>query len=179
MINSQENPTRRHLCCIHAPFPHPVDDVYPHPTRTYNHYVYILEQVSEFKAPKSVEPNSPKDQFQWLYTNGLLGIIFSFGLLFTALRSRRARSWLYGTGCLRSFIVDYGVPLMVVVLYIQLLWDFESLYHWTVIKDMGKVPPVYILAAFIPAVMIVGLYLFDHSIASMNKDSSTFYNLFS
>ncbi|CAH1433264.1 unnamed protein product [Lactuca virosa] len=32
--------------------------------------------VSEFKALKSVEPNSPKDQFQWLYTNGLLGIIF-------------------------------------------------------------------------------------------------------
>ncbi|CAH1416992.1 unnamed protein product [Lactuca virosa] len=28
--------------------------------------------VSEFKAPKSDEPNSPKDQFQWLYTNGLL-----------------------------------------------------------------------------------------------------------
>ncbi|CAI9274447.1 unnamed protein product [Lactuca saligna] len=29
--------------------------------------------VSQFKAPKYDEPNSPKDQFQWLYTNGLLG----------------------------------------------------------------------------------------------------------
>ncbi|CAH1433265.1 unnamed protein product [Lactuca virosa] len=107
----------------------------------------------------------------------------------------RARSWLYGTGCLRSFIADYGVPLMVVVwtslsfcvlskvpsgvprrLCIQLLWDSKSLYHWT---DMGKVPPVYILAAFIPAVMIAGLYFFDHSVASTNKESETFYNRFS
>ncbi|CAH1443222.1 unnamed protein product [Lactuca virosa] len=59
--------------------------------------------VSQFKAPKSDEPNSPKDQFQWLYTNGLLGVIFSFGLLYTALRSRRARSWLYGTGSSHEF----------------------------------------------------------------------------
>nr|KAJ0185716.1 hypothetical protein LSAT_V11C900462910 [Lactuca sativa] len=93
--------------------------------------VLLSGLVNEFKAPKSVEPNSPKDQFQWLYTNGLLG-------------------------CLRSFIADYGVPLMVV--------------------DMGKVPPIYILVAFIPTVMIVGLYFFDHSVASMNKESATFYN---
>nr|KAJ0217105.1 hypothetical protein LSAT_V11C300117580 [Lactuca sativa] len=54
--------------------------------------------------------------------------------------------------------VPSGVPRR---LCIQLLWDSESLYHWTVIKDMGKVPPVYILAAFIPAVMIAGIYFFD------------------
>nr|KAJ0192634.1 hypothetical protein LSAT_V11C800421120 [Lactuca sativa] len=57
--------------------------------------------------------------------------------------------------------VPSGVPRR---LCIQLLWDSESLYHWTVIKDMGKVPPVYILAAFIPAVMITGIYFFDLSI---------------
>ncbi|CAI9267469.1 unnamed protein product [Lactuca saligna] len=149
--------------------------------------------VSEFKTPKSDEPNLLKDQFQWLYTNGLLGIIFSFGLLYTALRSRRARSWMYGAGCVRSFIADYGVPLMVVVwtalsfcvpskipsgvprrLLSPLLWDSESLYHWTVIKDMGKVPPVYILAAFIPAVMIAGLYFFDHSVASQLAQQKEF-----
>ncbi|KAL7619108.1 hypothetical protein Lser_V15G01310 [Lactuca serriola] len=149
--------------------------------------------VSEFKTPKSDEPNLLKYQFQWLYTNGLLGIIFSFGLLYTALRSRRARSWLYGTGCVRNFTADYGVPLMVVVwtslsfcvpskipsgvprrLFSPLLWDSESLYHWTVIKDMGKVPPVYILAAFIPAVMIAGLYFFDHSVASQLAQQKEF-----
>nr|KAJ0218587.1 hypothetical protein LSAT_V11C300117680 [Lactuca sativa] len=36
--------------------------------------------------------------------------------------------------------------------------------------DMGRVPPIYILVAFIPTVMIVGLYFFNHSIASMNKE---------
>ena len=54
--------------------------------------------VSEFEIPKAEDPNSEKYQFQWLYANGLLGIIFTFGLLFTALKSRRARSWWYGTG---------------------------------------------------------------------------------
>nr|KAJ0195991.1 hypothetical protein LSAT_V11C700369940 [Lactuca sativa] len=57
--------------------------------------------------------------------------------------------------------VPSGVPRR---LCIQLLWDSESLYHWTVVKDMGKVPPVYNLAAFILAVMIAGIYFFDLSI---------------
>ncbi|XP_076893796.1 boron transporter 4-like [Bidens hawaiensis] len=162
--------------------------------------------VSEFNIPKSEDPNSISYQLQWLYTNGLLAIIFSFGLLYNALKSRDARSWLYGTGWLRSFIADYGVPLMVVVwtalsfcvpnkipsyvprrLYSPLLWDYESLYHWTVIKDMGKVPLVYIMAAFIPGVMVAALYFFDHSVASqlaqqkefnLKKPSAYHYDIF-
>lgn len=54
--------------------------------------------ISEFSVPKSEDRALEKYQFQWLYTNGLLAIIFSSGLLFTARKSRRARSWLYGTG---------------------------------------------------------------------------------
>lgn len=54
--------------------------------------------MSEFNIPKDESANSEKYQFQWLYTNGLLAIIFSFGLLYTALKSRKARSWWYGTG---------------------------------------------------------------------------------
>lgn len=54
--------------------------------------------VSEFEVPDAEDPSLEKYQFQWLYTNGLLGIIFTFGLLYTALKSRTARSWLYGTG---------------------------------------------------------------------------------
>lgn len=57
------------------------------------------------------------------------------------------------TGWVRSFIADYGVPLMVVVwttlsysipgnvpsgvprrLVCPLPWESESLYHWTVVK---------------------------------------------
>lgn len=54
--------------------------------------------VSEFQIPEDQDSNLEKYQFQWLYTNGLLGIIFTFGLLYTALKSRNARSWWYGTG---------------------------------------------------------------------------------
>ncbi|CAL5444042.1 unnamed protein product [Camellia sinensis] len=149
--------------------------------------------VSEFETPKSEDPTLEKYQFQWLYTNGLLGIIFCFGLLYTALRSRRARSWKYATGWLRGFIADYGVPLMVVAwtvlsfsvpskvpsgvprrLFSPLPWESASLHHWTVIKDMAKVPTTYIFAAIIPAVMIAGLYFFDHSVASQMAQQKEF-----
>ncbi|KAI3860539.1 hypothetical protein MKX03_025471 [Papaver bracteatum] len=153
----------------------------------------IKGMVSEFTIPKSENPNEERYQFQWLYTNGLLGLIFTFGLLFTALKSRRARSWRYGTGFLRSFIADYGVPFIVVVwtamsfsipskvpsgvprrLYTPLPWESASLYHWTVIKDMGKVPPAYIFSAIIPAVMVAALYFFDHTVVSQMAQQKEF-----
>ncbi|KAF5939910.1 hypothetical protein HYC85_021077 [Camellia sinensis] len=134
-----------------------------------------------------------KHNFQWLYTNRLLAIIFSFGLLFSALKSRGARTWRYGTGWQRSFIADYGVPCMVLIwslmsfgvptkipsgvprrLFGPLPWESTSLLHWTVIKDMGKVPIVFIFAAFIPAVMIVGLYFFDRCVASQMAQQKEF-----
>ncbi|XVF34406.1 hypothetical protein REPUB_Repub18cG0056300 [Reevesia pubescens] len=149
--------------------------------------------VNEFNIPKGENPKMEKYQFPWLYTNGLLAVIFSFGLLFTALKTRKARSWRYGTGWLRGFLADYGVPLMVLCwtalsytlpgkvnsgvprrLFCPLLWESASLYHWTVIKDMGKVPIVYIFAAFIPALMIAGLYFFDHSVASQLAQQKEF-----
>ncbi|KAK6129716.1 hypothetical protein DH2020_036582 [Rehmannia glutinosa] len=149
--------------------------------------------VSEFHIPKGENATEEQYQFPWLYTNGLLSVIFSFGLLMTALKSRNARSWRYGTGFFRSFIADYGVPLMIVVwtalsysvpgnvptgvprrLIGSLPWESGSLYHWTVIKDMGKIPVGYIFAAFIPAVMIAGLYFFDHSVASQMAQQKEF-----
>ncbi|KAJ8624146.1 hypothetical protein MRB53_032676 [Persea americana] len=149
--------------------------------------------VGEFSVSKGEEPTSPLHQFNWLYTNGLLGVIFSFGLLCTALKSRKARSWRYSTGWLRSFTADYGVPLMVVLwtamsfaipskipsgvprrLFSPLPWEPSSLYHWTVIKDMVRVPPLYILAAFLPALMVAGLYFFDHSVASQLAQQGEF-----
>ncbi|KAL2543872.1 putative boron transporter 6 [Forsythia ovata] len=149
--------------------------------------------VSEFHIPKGENAADEKYQFQWLYTNGLLAVIFSFGVVITSLKSRRARSWRYGTGFFRSFIADYGVPLMVVLwtvlsysvpgkvtsgvprrLFCPLPWEPGSLAHWTVVKDMGKVPAGYIFAAFIPAVMIAGLYFFDHSVASQMAQQKEF-----
>lgn len=149
--------------------------------------------VCEFKLDKNESPSSAEAQFQWLYTNGLLAIIFSFGLLGTALKSRRARSWRYGTGWLRGFIADYGVPLMVVLwtllsyvvpgkvpdgvprrLFSPLPWDPSSLHHWTVVKDMTKVPVAYIFGAIIPALMIASLYFFDHSVAAQMAQQKKF-----
>lgn len=42
------------------------------------------------------------------------------------------------------------------------------------LQDMGKVPGLYIFAAFIPAVMIAGLYFFDHSVASQMAQQKEF-----
>ncbi|GLT80501.1 hypothetical protein SLA2020_519380 [Shorea laevis] len=159
--------------------------------------LFIQEAIkglaSEFSIPKAEDNKLEKFQFPWLYTNGLLAIIFSFGVLFTALKTRDARTWRYGTGWLRGFIADYGVPLMVLLwtalsysvphkvpsgvprrLFSSLPWEPESLYHWTVVKDMGKVPAEYIFAAIVPAVMIAGLYFFDHSVASQMAQQKEF-----
>lgn len=149
--------------------------------------------VSEFNVPHGEDTKSERYQFHWLYVNGILGIIFSFGLLYTSIKSRRARSWMYGIEWNRSFIADYGVPLMVLVwtalsfslpskvpsgvprrLASPFLWDSVSIYHWTVIKDLGRVPTAYIFAAIIPAVMIAGLYFFDHSVASQLAQQKEF-----
>ncbi|XP_027182678.1 boron transporter 4-like [Coffea eugenioides] len=149
--------------------------------------------VSEFTIPKGENPTSEAYQFQWLYANGLLAVIFSIGVMITALKSRRARSWQYGTGWLRGLIADYGVPCIVVLwtalsysvpekvpdgvprrLFSPLFWDPESLHHWTVMKDMARVPVGYIFAAFIPALMIAGLYFFDHSVASQLAQQKEF-----
>ncbi|KAK1378538.1 hypothetical protein POM88_025282 [Heracleum sosnowskyi] len=126
--------------------------------------------------------------------------------LFGMLISRTARSWRYGTGLFRNVVADYGVPLMAIAwtslsyaipakvpsgvprrLYCPLPWDSESLYHWTVIKDMGKVHVEYIFVAIIPAIMVAGLYFFDHSVASqmaqqkefnLKKPSAYHYDIF-
>ncbi|XP_027939770.1 probable boron transporter 7 isoform X1 [Vigna unguiculata] len=160
----------------------------------------------EFETPISEHASAEDHQFQWLYINGLLAVIFSFGILLTAMVSRRARTWRYGTGWMRAIVADYGIPLMVLLwtglsytvpnkvpssvprrLVCPLPWEPASLYHWTVIMDMGKVPVLYIFAAIIPAIMVAGLYFFDHSVASkmsqqkeynLQKPSAYHYDMF-
>ncbi|KAK9665472.1 hypothetical protein RND81_14G114100 [Saponaria officinalis] len=141
----------------------------------------------------------------WRFANGMFALVLSFGLLLTALGSRKARSWRYGAGWLRSLIADYGVPLMVLVwtgvsyipsqsvphgiprrLFSTNPWSPGAYENWTVIKDMLDVPVMYIIGAFIPATMIAVLYYFDHSVASqlaqqkefnLRKPSSFHYDL--
>ncbi|CAN4113367.1 unnamed protein product [Withania somnifera] len=161
--------------------------------------------VEEFRIPKRDNPHLIEFMPSWRFANGMFALVLSFGLLLTALRSRKARSWRYGAGWLRSLIADYGVPLMVLlwtaVSYIpsesvpkgvprRLVspnpWSPGAYENWTVIKDMLNVPVIYIFGAFVPATMIAVLYYFDHSVASqlaqqkefnLRKPSSFHYDL--
>ncbi|KAG6508767.1 hypothetical protein ZIOFF_034148 [Zingiber officinale] len=97
--------------------------------------------VDEFRVPKRDSPSALEFAPSWRFANGMFALVLSFGLLLTALRSRKARSWRYGAGVLelnvfcslftenmsscftlfepyfsgwlRGLIADYGVPLMV------------------------------------------------------------------
>lgn len=161
--------------------------------------------VEEFRIPKRENLKQAALQPSWRFGNGMFALVLSFGLLLTALRSRKARAWRYGTGWLRGFIADYGVPLMVLVwtaisyipvnnvprgiprrLFSPNPWSAGAYSNWTVIKEMVNVPPLYIVGAFIPATMIAVLYYFDHSVASqlaqqkefnLKKPSSYHYDL--
>ncbi|XP_043806494.1 probable boron transporter 2 isoform X2 [Manihot esculenta] len=161
--------------------------------------------VEEFGMPQRENPNQTALQPSWRFGNGMFALVLSFGLLWTALRSRKARSWRYGTGWLRGFIADYGVPLMVLawtaISYIPVKhvprgiprrlfspnpWSPGAYSNWTVVKEMTDVPVLYIVGAFIPATMIAVLYYFDHSVASqlaqqkefnLKKPSSYHYDL--
>ncbi|XP_015959423.1 boron transporter 1-like [Arachis duranensis] len=149
--------------------------------------------INEFNVPERANPASAEFQPSWRFGNGMFALVLSFGLLLTALRSRKARSWRYGSGWLRSFIADYGVPLMVLlwtaVSYIPAgsvpkgiprrlsspnPWSPGAYENWTVIKDMLDVPIMYIIGAFIPATMIAVLYYFDHSVASQLAQQKEF-----
>ncbi|KAI5683396.1 hypothetical protein M9H77_04624 [Catharanthus roseus] len=151
--------------------------------------------VEEFGVPQSQRENSNQASLlpSWRFGNGMFALVLSFGLLLTALKSRKARSWRYGTGWLRGFIADYGVPLMVLVwtgvsyipvnsvphgiprrLFSPNPWSPGAYANWTVIKEMLDVPPLYIVGAFIPATMIAVLYYFDHSVASQLAQQKEF-----
>ncbi|KAL4362958.1 hypothetical protein GQ457_04G011680 [Hibiscus cannabinus] len=149
--------------------------------------------VEEFGIPQRENPVQTALQPSWRFGNGMFALVLSFGLLLTALRSRKARSWRYGTGWLRGFIADYGVPLMVLVwtavsyipvndvprgiprrLFSPNPWSPGAYSNWTVIKEMVTVPPLYIVGAFIPATMIAVLYYFDHSVASQLAQQKEF-----
>ncbi|XP_025886129.1 boron transporter 1 isoform X2 [Solanum lycopersicum] len=161
--------------------------------------------VYEFRVPERENPNLPEFQPSWRFANGMFALVLSFGLLLTALRSRKARSWRYGSGWLRGFTADYGVPLMVLIwtavsyipgknvptgiprrLFSPNPWSPGAYENWTVIKDMLDVPVLHIIGAFIPATMVAVLYYFDHSVASqlaqqkefnLRKPSSYHYDL--
>ncbi|KAF6157393.1 hypothetical protein GIB67_004331 [Kingdonia uniflora] len=149
--------------------------------------------VDEFRIPQREDPNAAAFSLSWRFGNGMFALVLSFGLLLTALKSRKARSWRYGTGWLRGSIADYGVPLMVLVwtavsyipvnevpkgiprrLFSPNPWSSGAYSNWTVVTEMLNVPLIYIFGAFIPATMIAVLYYFDHSVASQLAQQKEF-----
>lgn len=54
--------------------------------------------MEEFGIPERENTHQVALQPSWRFGNGMFALVLSFGLLFTALRSRKARSWRYGTG---------------------------------------------------------------------------------
>eukprot|EP00250_Pteridium_aquilinum_P033316 c5445_g1_i1 orf=831-2828(+) len=147
----------------------------------------------EFQIPK--RENSTLTQFEpsWRFGNGMFALVLSFGLLLTGLRSRKARSWRYGSGWLRALIADYGVPILVLLwtavsyaptghvptgiprrLFSPNPWSPGATKNWTVITEMLDIPVLYIFLAFIPATMIAVLYYFDHSVASQLAQQKEF-----
>ncbi|KAJ8528902.1 hypothetical protein K7X08_030642 [Anisodus acutangulus] len=149
--------------------------------------------VFEFHVPEREDADLPEFQPSWRFANGMFALVLSFGLLLTALKSRKARSWRYGSGSLRGFIADYGVPLMVLFwtavsyipgknvpsgiprrLFSPNPWSPGAYGNWSVIKDMLQVPVLHIIGAFIPATMVAVLYYFDHSVASQLAQQKEF-----
>lgn len=82
--------------------------------------------VEEFRLPERENPSLTEFQPPWRFANGMFALVLSFGLLLTALRSRKARSWKYGSGkflkpqrshvklvshsvLCRSFTLSYGL----------------------------------------------------------------------
>ncbi|KAK9161802.1 hypothetical protein Syun_008143 [Stephania yunnanensis] len=148
--------------------------------------------IDEFRVPRRENLRLIEFLPSWRFANGMFALVLSFGLLLTALRSRKARSWRYGSGWLRGLVADYGVPLMVLVwtavsyiptssgtvphgiprrLFSPNPWSPGAYENWT---DMLKVPILYIFGAFIPATMIAVLYYFDHSVASQLAQQKEF-----
>ncbi|XP_071716204.1 boron transporter 1-like [Rutidosis leptorrhynchoides] len=149
--------------------------------------------VDEFRIPERANLKSIEFIASWRFANGMFALVLSFGLLLTGLKSRKARSWRYGSGWIRSLIADYGVPLMVLVwtavsyapsrsvpqgiprrLFSPDPWSPGAYENWTVIKDMLDVPILFIFGAFVPATMIAVLYYFDHSVASQLAQQKEF-----
>ncbi|KAD6120265.1 hypothetical protein R6Q59_026285 [Mikania micrantha] len=149
--------------------------------------------VDEFRIPQRANARLVEFIPSWRFANGMFALVLSFGLLLTGLKSRKARSWRYGSGWIRSLIADYGVPLMVLVwtavsyapassipkgiprrLFSPNPWSPGAYDNWTVIKDMLNVPILFIFGAFVPATMIAVLYYFDHSVASQLAQQKEF-----
>lgn len=54
--------------------------------------------MEEFGTPKRGNDSPTALLPSWRFGNGMFALVLSFGLLLTAVSSRKARSWRYGAG---------------------------------------------------------------------------------
>ena len=114
--------------------------------------------------------------------NGLFSLVLAVALLAAARASRGARSWRALRGWARALIADYGCPLAFVAcagLSYALrgvpgaprrvaapdIWASDPPFAPAAAR-MAGVPPAYIAAALLPAVVIAVLFYFDHNVSS-------------
>lgn len=75
--------------------------------------IIVQGLIDEFRIPERQDPKSIAFIPSWRFSNGMFALVLSFGLLLTALRSRKARSWRYGSGKCLSFDQDLHRGLLV------------------------------------------------------------------
>ena len=76
--------------------------------------------MDEFGIPKRGNPKSVEFIPSWRFANGMFALVLSFGLLLTALISRKARSWRYGSGkCLSSNQKVHRGVLLTLATFVQ------------------------------------------------------------
>jgi len=71
---------------------------------------------------------------------------------------------------LSTYLVIFGHHIFNACL---LLTKTELCVNWK-LQDLMSVPPMYIFAAIVPALMVTGLYFFDHSVASQMAQQKEF-----
>ncbi|KAI8472029.1 MAG: putative boron transporter [Monoraphidium minutum] len=123
-------------------------------------------------------------------TNGLWALLLASGLLLTAAASRRARRWRFLRGWARGALADYGCPLAFVAwtalsfalrgvpgaprrVQTPNTWQLPA-DSFLVTTRMGLVPPEFIAAALVPALVIAVLFFFDHNVSSQMAQQKEF-----
>lgn len=132
-------------------------------------------------AAAALEASDPAAAALARMVNGLWALVLAAGLLATAVASRRARRWRFLRGWARALVADYGCPLAFVAwtaisfavrgvpgaprrVATPNTWEMPP--TWGVAGRMGEVPPVFVGAALVPALVIAVLFFFDHNVGA-------------
>eukprot|EP00892_Ulva_mutabilis_P000726 jgi/Ulvmu1/10654/UM066_0035.1 len=125
--------------------------------------------------------------------NGLWATILALGTVWTSMMIVQARSWRFFNGGLRSFLADYGVPLLVVAwsgvsfllqdatpsgiprrLSMPNTWAADATRNWDAVSRMTDVTGGQIGYAAIPGLIIALLFYFDHNVSAQLAQQKDF-----